>query len=128
MGLMIKMILAAFWLLVVPAAAGAPFFQKKEIYSVRNCFLTGYAFLFAVMEVLTLLMIWLGLPLHILWKPGDHNGMVGDVVSAEKGCNRCIYGKAEKRENPSFYSYDPGIGFDSAADVCGSALCTYGCR
>ena len=49
MGLMIKMILAAFWLLVVPAAAGAPFFQKKEIYSVRNCFLTGYAFLFAVM-------------------------------------------------------------------------------
>ena len=45
MGLMIKMILAAFWLLVVPAAAGAPFFQKKEIYSVRNCFLTGYAFL-----------------------------------------------------------------------------------
>ena len=66
MGLMIKMILAAFWLLVVPAVAGAPFFQKKEIYSVRNCFLTGYAFLFAVMEVLTLLMIWLGLPLHIL--------------------------------------------------------------
>ena len=66
MGLMIKMILAAFWLLVVPAAAGAPFFRKKEIYSVRNCFLTGYAFLFAVMEILTLLMIWLGLPLHIL--------------------------------------------------------------
>ena len=34
----------------------------------------------------------------------------------------------EKRENPFFYSYDPGIGFDSVADVCGSALCTYGCR
>ena len=67
-------------------------------------------------------------PDRMLWKPGDHNGMVGDVVSAEKGCNRCIYGKAEKRENPFFYSYDSGIGFDSAADVCGSALCTYGCR
>ena len=30
MGLMIKMILAAFWLLVVPAAAGAPFFGKRR--------------------------------------------------------------------------------------------------
>ena len=92
MGLMIKMILAAFWLLVVPAAAGAPFFQKKEIYSVRNCFLTGYAFLLCSYggsyPVDDLAWAASSYPDRMLWKPGDHNGMVGDVVSAEKGCNQ----------------------------------------
>lgn len=66
MGLMIKGLLAAFWLIVVPWAAGAPFLRKKGSYTIGESFFTGYLFLFMMMEFLTLPMIYLNLPLRFL--------------------------------------------------------------
>lgn len=65
MGMMIKGILAVFWLAVIPAAAGIPFTGKKHP-GFPEVFLGGYLVLFAVMEVLTLPMIFLKMPLHVL--------------------------------------------------------------
>lgn len=66
MGLIIKGLLAAFWLIAVPWAAGAPFLRKKDSYTMGESFFTGYLFLFTAMELLTLPMIWLKLPLRFL--------------------------------------------------------------
>lgn len=66
MSLAIKGLLAIFWLIFIPTAAGIPFLRKKPKYSPGECFLAGYLFLFAVAEVLTLPMILLKTPLHVL--------------------------------------------------------------
>lgn len=69
MGLIVKGMLAVFWLLFVPFAAGIGFYQRKEQRQIKNpgvCLLTGYTILFMGMEILTLPMIFFKLPLHVL--------------------------------------------------------------
>lgn len=67
MSLILKGLLAVFWLVFIPGAAGLPLLRKKEKFSAGECFLTGYLLLFAVMEILALPMICLGnIPLHVL--------------------------------------------------------------
>lgn len=65
MGMMIKGILALFWLVGIPAVAGIPFTEKKEC-SLSEAFINGYLILFTIMEVLALPMIFLKMPLHVL--------------------------------------------------------------
>lgn len=66
MGMIIKGLLAMFWLIFVPIAAGATFFRKKKEFTLAQSFLTGYLFLLALAQILTLPMLYLKLPLHIL--------------------------------------------------------------
>ena len=65
-GMVLKLLLGVFWLLVVPAAAGVPFLKNKRQYTIGQCLLTGYVFLFAAMEVLALAMIAAGVSLRVL--------------------------------------------------------------
>ena len=66
MNLIIKGILAGFWLIIVPTLSGVPFLKKNPRYTPGECFLTGFLFLFALAEVLILLMFYLRMPLHVL--------------------------------------------------------------
>ncbi|MDO5799479.1 MAG: DUF6077 domain-containing protein [Eubacteriales bacterium] len=66
MEMAIKGTLAVFWLGLVPLFAGRLLFCKRKQPLLTECFLSGYALLFAVMEVLTLPMIYLKMPLHVL--------------------------------------------------------------
>ena len=66
MGMLIKGMLALVWLVLIPAAAGVPFAGKKNPKNAGETFLIGYLVLFTVMEVLTLPMTFLRLPLHML--------------------------------------------------------------
>ena len=66
MNLLIKGILAGFWLIIVPAASGVPFLRKKDRYTPGECFLTGYLFLFALAEVMILAAYYLRTSLHVL--------------------------------------------------------------
>lgn len=66
MGMALKGILAVFWLLLVPAAAGAPLLRKKDGYTLGECFLMGWICLLALSELLILPMMYGRLPLHIL--------------------------------------------------------------
>lgn len=66
MSLILKGLLAAFWLIFVPCAAGQPFMRKNENHNPGKSLITGYMVMFCVMEVLTLPMILLKLPLHVL--------------------------------------------------------------
>lgn len=76
MNLAIKGLLAVFWLIVIPTAAGIPFLRTKSNRTAGECFLTGYLFLFAATELLTLPMIYLKTPLHILvWSYGAIAGI-----------------------------------------------------
>lgn len=61
-----KGILAIFWLVAVPAFAGIPFLGKKKNRIFPEMILTGYLILFSVMEILTLPMTWMKMPLHVL--------------------------------------------------------------
>lgn len=61
-----KAVLALFWLIVVPWGAGMLFFRKEKTLCHGQSFLIGYVFLFFVAELLTLPMICLKLPLHVL--------------------------------------------------------------
>ena len=65
MGMVVKLILAGFWLVLVPAAAGIPFTGKKQS-GFSETFLNGYLVLFTVMEILTLPMTVMKMPLHVL--------------------------------------------------------------
>ena len=65
MGMVVKLILAGFWLVLVPAAAGIPFTGKKQT-GFSETFLNGYLVLFTVMEILTLPMTVMKMPLHVL--------------------------------------------------------------
>lgn len=66
MSFMIKLLLAAFWLILVPAASGAVFLKKNKSISLAESFLAGYLFLFSLAELMILLMMCLNLPLHVL--------------------------------------------------------------
>lgn len=61
-----KGLLALLWLLVVPAAAGALLFRNKEKPTLTDRFFAGYLLLFSLAELLTLLMMFLNLPLQSL--------------------------------------------------------------
>ena len=61
-----KAVLALFWLVLVPWGVGTLFFRKEKTLCHSQCFLIGYLFLFFITELLTLPMIRLKLPLHIL--------------------------------------------------------------
>lgn len=61
-----KGFLALIWLIAVPVLAGALFLRKKETVTGIECLLAGYLFLFSLFELLTLPMIWLRAPLHVL--------------------------------------------------------------
>ncbi len=66
MNLLIKGILAGFWLVVVPAVSGVPFLRKNSRYTPGECFLTGYLFLFALAEIMILITYCLRTSLHTL--------------------------------------------------------------
>lgn len=66
MEMAIKGILAVFWLVFVPAAAGRLVFIKSQQPVLIERFLSGYLILFSLMEILALPMIFLKLPLHVL--------------------------------------------------------------
>lgn len=65
MQMVIKGILAAFWLALIPAAAGMPFLKKKTNATVSESFLVGYLVLFSLAELLILPAIYLKLSLHV---------------------------------------------------------------
>lgn len=62
----IKALLAAFWLIFVPTASGALFLRKKESFTLCESFLTGYLFIFAATELLTVPLLFADQPLHVL--------------------------------------------------------------
>lgn len=66
MDVLIKGILALFWLAVIPAACGALFFKKSETFSPARSFLFGCLFLFSLSELLILLFMYFNRPLHEL--------------------------------------------------------------
>lgn len=66
MEIALKGILAGFWLILVPSCAGTLFLQKKNAFTFSESFMAGYVFIFSVMEILSLPMIYLKLPLHVL--------------------------------------------------------------
>ena len=65
MGMVVKLILAGFWLVLVPAVAGNPVYRKKTDRFFRNISerISGA---FTVMEILTLPMTVMKMPLHVL--------------------------------------------------------------
>ncbi|MDO4323724.1 MAG: DUF6077 domain-containing protein [Lachnospiraceae bacterium] len=66
MHFVIKAFLAGFWLILVPTASGALFLRRKTTFSLEESFLAGYVFLFATAELLTVPLLFLDAPLHIL--------------------------------------------------------------
>ena len=61
-----KGILAVFWLILVPVAVGRLPFVKRRQPLLTERFVSGYLILFSIMEVLTLPMTFLKMPLHVL--------------------------------------------------------------
>lgn len=102
MGTMIKGIMAMFWLVVIPAMVGIPFTGRKHP-KLPEIFLSGYLMLFTIMEVLTLPMIFLKMPLHILTAS---YGIIA-VVLALWGCislkKKNLLLSLKERERPSIY-------------------------
>lgn len=66
MSIILKGILALFWLLLVPAATGILFTSKRKTVCVEEYLPVGYLVLFSLTEILTLPLTFLKAPLHIL--------------------------------------------------------------
>ena len=66
MNMVIKCLLAAFWLLAVPWAAGGVVLYKSKKKSMGMYLLAGYLLMFSVAELMILPMMWVKLSLHIL--------------------------------------------------------------
>ena len=66
MGIMIKGVLALFWLALIPMGAGIPMFGKKQDRGFGEYILSGYLVLFSITEIFTLAATWFHLPLHVL--------------------------------------------------------------
>lgn len=66
MNLIIKGLLAAFWLAAVPWASGALLAKKKQRLTAFERLILGYCLMFAFFEALTLPMIWLDANLDTL--------------------------------------------------------------
>lgn len=68
MQLLAKGILAAFWLIIVPGAAGIPYLKKikrNHNFTMGESFLTGMLFLFCAAEVIILSATYFGLSLNL---------------------------------------------------------------
>ncbi len=66
MGIMIKGVLALFWLVLIPMGAGIPMLGKKQDRGFGEYILSGYLVLFSITEIFTLAATWFHLPLHVL--------------------------------------------------------------
>lgn len=66
MSVVIKGLLAVCWLMIVPTAAGFLIMKKQKNVGIGECFAIGGMLLFSVMEVITLPLIVMKAPLHIL--------------------------------------------------------------
>lgn len=101
---MIKMILATFWLAVIPAFAGIPFTGKKKP-EFSDVFLSGYLILFTVMELLTLPMLAMKMPLHVLTAVygvmGIGLAVFGILFFWKK--QRKNFSRSEKKERPGLF-------------------------
>ena len=64
MQMLIKLVLAGFWLVLIPAAAGAPLAKRKKDYTLGESFLTGIFLMFAAAEILILPAIYTKMSLH----------------------------------------------------------------
>ena len=104
MGMVVKLILAGFWLVLVPAAAGIPFTGKKQS-GFSETFLNGYLVLFTVMEILTLPMTVMKMPLHVLTAAWGGIGIVLAVFGLFAfGKRKASFLSAWKeKKRPSFY-------------------------
>ena len=90
MSIILKGILAIFWLMAVPAAVGYLFMGGKKNNGV--CFVGGYLILFSMMELLTLPLTWMKAPLHVL--TAAYGGIA--VVLAAAGAIRMWKQKGQK--------------------------------
>ena len=63
---MVKGVLAGFWLIFVPTAAGIPFVKKKKDYTLGESFLAGLLLMLAVAQLLILPGIFRKLSLHLV--------------------------------------------------------------
>ena len=124
MAIAIKGLLALFWLVAVPFAAGIPFLQKKQKCMAPEYLLVGYLVLFSVTEVLTLFATWKKLPLHY----GVRRNFP-DTFS----CGDTLLCKKQKTPVGYFCQKYFCIFLDGSSGNCLSdcyvcVSCTYGCR
>ena len=94
MSIILKGILALFWLLLVPAAIGILVMSKRKDICPEACLPFGYLVLFSVMEIFTLPLAFLKAPLHIL--TALYGGVA--VLLAAAGVVSVV-GNTEKRQN-----------------------------
>ena len=94
MSIILKGILALFWLLLVPAAIGNLFMSKIKHICPEACLPFGYLVLFSLMEIFTLPLTFLKAPLHIL--TALYGGVA--VLLAAAGVVSVV-GNKEKRQN-----------------------------
>ena len=66
MQMMVKGVLAGFWLIFVPTAAGIPCVKKKKDYALGESFLAGLLLMLAVAQLLILPGIFRKLSLHLV--------------------------------------------------------------
>lgn len=66
MSFLLKGLLAIFWLLLIPAAAGSLVWYKRKEMTLSGSFLTGYVLMFALFEVIALPMLFFKLSLRTL--------------------------------------------------------------
>lgn len=66
MQMIVKGVLAGFWLIFVPVAAGIPFVKKKKDYTLGESFLAGLLLMLAVAQLLILPGIFRKLSLHLV--------------------------------------------------------------
>lgn len=100
MEMAIKGILAVFWLVFVPIAVGRlPFIKKRQPLLVER-FVSGYLILFSIMEILTLPMTFLKLPLHVLVVTYGTAALILTVAGIfvtvkqkDRFCIKCIWGR-----------------------------------
>ena len=86
MSIILKGILALFWLLLVPAAIGILFMSKRKDICPEACLPFGYLVLFSLMEIFTLPLTFLKAPLHILTVlyGGGTSGSSGSCIGCWK--------------------------------------------
>ena len=79
-----KGILAVFWLILVPVAVGRLPFVKRRQPLLTERFVSGYLILFSIMEVLTLPMTFLKMPLHVLTVKAKDTIRLSGIFDREK--------------------------------------------
>lgn len=128
MGMILKGVLALFWLLVIPFAVGILFFHNRQARRAGEYVLTGYTVMLAMMEILALPMIYLNLPLHVLVVV--YGGTCS--TSGMSGSSKLLQKKKVLRdaldETRLFMGNGCGSGDGSFTDCSYRCICTYGCR